>query len=53
MANLFDSANAPTVEPEEFTVGDFVQWKRTDIITDYPPASYSAEYVAREHGGGN
>ena len=53
MANLFDAANAPTTEPEEFVVGDFVQWKRTDFVADYPTADYSAEYVARLHQGGN
>jgi hypothetical protein len=53
MANLFDSANAPITEPEEFTVGDFVQWKRTDFVSDYPTADYSAQYVARIHQGGS
>jgi hypothetical protein len=53
MANLFDAANAPTTEPEEFVVGDFVQWKRTDFVSDYPTADYSAQYVARLHQGGN
>ena len=53
MANLFDAANAPTTEPEEFVVGDFVQWKRTDFVADYPTAEYSAEYVARLHQGGS
>jgi hypothetical protein len=53
MTNLFDSANAPTEEPEEFVVGDFVQWKRTDFVDDYPTAEYSAQYVARLHQGGN
>lgn len=53
MANLFDAANAPTTEPEEFVVGDFVQWKRTDFVADYPTADYSAQYVARLHQGGS
>ena len=53
MANLFDPANAPEGEPEQVVVGDFIQWKRTDIATDYPPSDYSAEYVARITGGGN
>ena len=53
MANLFDPANAPLTEPESFTVGDYVQWKRTDFVSDYPTASYSAQYVARIHQGGN
>lgn len=52
MANLFDPANAPEGEPLEIVVGDFIQWKRSDIASDYPPATHSAEYVARITGGG-
>ena len=53
MANLFDPSNAPEGEPLEVVVGDFIQWKRTDIASDYPPATHSAEYVARITGGGS
>ncbi len=53
MANLFDAANAPTTEPEKIVVGDYIQWKRTDLSIDYPPASYTATYVARITGGGS
>lgn len=53
MANLFDAANAPEGEPTEVVVGDFLQWKRSDLVADYPPASHSAEYVARITGGGS
>lgn len=53
MANLFDSANAPTKEPETVVVGDFIQWKRVDLGTDYPNSAYTATYVARITGGGN
>lgn len=52
MANLFDPTNAPEGEPEQVVVGDFIQWKRSDIVVDYPPSLYSAEYVARITGGG-
>jgi hypothetical protein len=52
MANLFDASNAPEGEPTEIVVGDFIQWKRSDLVGDYPPADYSAEYVARITGGG-
>ena len=52
MANLFDPNNAPEGEPLEVVVGDFLQWKRTDLASDYPPASFSAEYIARITGGG-
>jgi len=53
MANLFDAANAPEGEPKEVVVGDFIQWKRSDL-TDYPTSSgYTAEYVARITGGGS
>jgi hypothetical protein len=53
MANLFDPTNAPEGEPEQVVVGDFIQWKRSDIVSDYPPSLYSAEYVARITGGGS
>lgn len=53
MANAFDAANAPEGEPKEVVVGDFIQWKRSDLITDYPIATHSAEYVARITGGGS
>jgi hypothetical protein len=35
------------------TVGDFIQWKRSDLVEDYPTAQYSASYVARITGGGS
>lgn len=53
MANLFDAASAPEGEPSEIVVGDFIQWKRSDLATDYPTDSYTATYVARITGGGN
>jgi len=52
MANLFDPANSPLMEPEEVVVGDFIQWRRMDL-TDYSPSLYDATYVARITGGGN
>lgn len=52
MANLFDAANAPTTEPLEIVVGDFIQWKRTDLGADYPNDQHTATYVARITGGG-
>jgi len=53
MANLFDANNAPEGEPLEVVVGDFLQWKRSDLVSDYPSSAYSAEYVARITGGGS
>jgi hypothetical protein len=52
MANLFDAANAREGEPIEFVIGDLVQWKRSDFVVDYPPAQYTAAYVARLETGG-
>jgi len=52
MANLFDEDNAPEGEPLKIVVGDFLQWKKTQIASDYPTATHSAEYVARITGGG-
>lgn len=53
MANQFDPANSPTTEPERIVVGDFIQWRRTDLGTDYPNDLYVATYVARITGGGS
>jgi len=53
MANLFDAANAPTTEPTDFVVGDFVQWKRTDLSEDYPNTAYTATYISRDAAGGS
>jgi hypothetical protein len=51
MSNLFDENNAPEGEPLKIVVGDFIQWKKTSLAESYPPASYSAEYVARVAAG--
>lgn len=53
MANLFDSANAPSKEPETIVIGDYLLWKRTDLGSDYSNSLYTATYVARITGGGN
>jgi len=52
LANLFDAASAPEGEPLNFIVGDYVQWKRSDLTTDYPTDEYTATYIARVTGGG-
>jgi len=52
MANLFDAANSPTTEPSEIVVGDYIQWRRVDLGTDYPNTAYTATYIARITGGG-
>jgi len=53
MANRFDIDQAPDGEqPETIVIGDYLLWKRTDLVDDYPLADYSMEYVARITGGG-
>jgi len=52
MANAFDSTEAPQGEPLEIVAGDFIQWKREDLTTDYPSASYTLKYSARLQGTG-
>jgi|MDTB01.3.fsa_nt_gb hypothetical protein len=47
MANLFDSVNYPTSEPDILFLGDQWNWTRHDLATDYPVASYSLTYNAR------
>jgi len=53
MAGLFDVANAPTEEPEQVVVGDFIQWTRPDLADTYRTATHSLNYVARISSGGN
>lgn len=53
MANLFDPAQSPTLEPDRVVVGDFIQWRRVDLGADYPNDLYTMTYVARITGGGN
>jgi len=53
MANLFDPENSLTTEPETIIVGDFIQWRKIQAYTDYPPSTYSMEYVARITAGGS
>jgi len=33
--------------------GSFVQWKRKDLGSDYPPATHTAKYVTKLSGGTN
>ena len=53
MADLFDSSNYPTTEPEVLTIGDRWVWKRTDIGSDYAPSSHALSYRARLLGSGS
>ena len=53
MANLFDTGNVPTTEPATIVSGDLLQWKRTDLGTDYANGSYTLSYKARLEGTGS
>ena len=54
MANRFDIDEAPDGQaPETIIIGDYLLWKRTDLVDDYPLATHSMEYVARITGCGN
>ena len=53
MANLFDSANAPTGVPTEIVVGDFVQFKITQFSEDYSNSAHPMRFVARISTGGS
>lgn len=53
MANLFDSANAPTGVPTEVFVGDFVQFKITQFSEDYSNSAHTMRFVARISTGGS
>jgi hypothetical protein len=53
LANLFDTGNVPTTEPATIVSGDLLQWKRTDLGTDYANGSYTLSYKARLEGTGS
>lgn len=53
MANLFDSANAPTGVPTEVVVGDFIQFKITQFSEDYSNSLHTMRFVARISTGGS
>ena len=53
MANLFDAANAPTSVPDEFVVGDFVQFKQTQFSSDYSNSLHTMRLIARISTGGS
>ena len=52
MANLFDTDNAPELEPDKIVVGDRSVWRKVNLASDYPSTSYSAAYVSRMSSGG-
>ena len=53
MSNLFDAANAPTIEPDYIVKGDLVRWRKKGLAADnlYPSSAYTAAYVARDATG--
>lgn len=51
MGNAFDSTYYPTSEPRCAVRGARWAWKRTDVLSDYPAASYSWRWVARPERG--
>nr|ADI23560.1 hypothetical protein [uncultured nuHF2 cluster bacterium HF0770_42C12] len=53
MANLFDTVNIAETEPAKIIAGDLIQWKRTDLGTDYANGSYTLKYSARLEGTGS
>ena len=52
MANLFDTDNAPTIEPDVIVRGDRATWRKTNIGKDYPSTEYSVKYVSRISSAG-
>jgi hypothetical protein len=52
MANLFDTDNAPTIEPDALVIGDRVTWRKKNLGEDYPSSAYTTEYVSRSSAGG-
>lgn len=49
--NYFDTVKEGL--PSSIVVGDFVQFKKTEIVAVYDPTLYTMEFIARIAGGGN
>jgi hypothetical protein len=49
--NYFDTI--PEGYPSSIVAGDFVQFKRTDLVANYDPNLYTMEFLGRIAGGGN
>jgi len=50
MTNLFDNSKAPKQIPKTFVRGDYVAWRNTSLVSDYPVASYRLEFNFRREG---
>ena len=53
MANLFDTDNAPVIEPDKIVIGDRVTWRKKNLGVDYSSSAYSTEYVSQSRSGCN
>lgn len=51
MQNAFDSENYPRREPATLVRGVRWAWRRDDLLSTYPAASYSWRWVARPESG--
>lgn len=53
MANAFDAANANEGVPEQIVIGDYVQWKVSGLVDDYPTNLYTSTFIGRPTSGGS
>ena len=53
MANLLDTTNAATSEPEKIVAGDSLTWKCTDLGADYDNAAFTLKNSTRLEGTGS
>ena len=53
MANAFDAANANEGVPIQIVIGDYVQWKVSGLVDDYPTDSYTSTFIGRPTSGGS
>ena len=47
MTNLFDNSKAAYLIPRSIVRGDYIAWRNSVYVTDYPPASYTLSINAR------
>jgi len=48
--NQFDNSTAPKKTPKSLVIGDYIAWRNSSYVSDYPPASYTLAYTFRREG---
>ena len=48
--NQFDNSTAPKKTPKGLVIGDYIAWRNSSYVADYPVADYTLAYTFRREG---